>query len=134
MSSPIVLDPKTQQRLQDFAQSHGLNSSEEAVVVLLDESPTALLTPSAKQEEEILKRITIGLPEAFWQRKKVLDSRAEEHLLTSEEYEERLSLIQKLEQWQVGILEDIVVLAQAKKESPAIVMRRLGLPRLLAVA
>jgi hypothetical protein len=132
MSSPIVLNEKTQQRLHEFAQSHGLHSPEEAVVALLDESPTALLSSETKQEEEILRRITAGLPETFWQRKKALDAQAEAHLLTPEEYEERISLIQKLEQWQVSILEAIVALAQVKKESPAVIMRRLGLPKPLS--
>jgi hypothetical protein len=129
MSSPIVLNEKTQQRLQEFAQSHGLNSPEEAVVALLNESPIASLPSETRQEEEILRRINTGLPETFWQRKKALDTQAEAHLLTPEEYEERISLIQKLEQWQVSILEAIVALAQVKKESPAIIMRRLGLPK-----
>jgi phosphoglycerate-specific signal transduction histidine kinase len=132
MSSPIVLNEKTQQRLQDFAQSHGLSSPEEAVIALLDESPTASLSATIKQEEEILRRINVGLPETFWQRKKALDARAEQHILTEEEHQERTSLVQKLEQWQVGILEDIVALAQVKKESPAVLMRRLGLPKPLA--
>jgi ribosomal 50S subunit-associated protein YjgA (DUF615 family) len=132
MSSPIILNEKTQQRLQEFAQSHGLNSPDEAVIALLDESPTASLSSETKQEEEILRRITAGLPETFWQRKKALDARAEQLTLTKEEHQERTSLVQKLEQWQVSLLEDIVALAQVKKEAPAVIMRRLGLPKPLA--
>jgi phosphoglycerate-specific signal transduction histidine kinase len=134
MSSPIILNEKTQQRLQYFAVSHGLNSPEEAVVALLNESPTASLSSQTKQEEEILRRITAGLPETFWQRKKALDARAEQLTLTEEDHQERTSLVQKLEQWQVSLLEDIVALAQVKKEAPTVIMRRLGKPKPMPTA
>jgi hypothetical protein len=130
MSSSIILDNTTQKRLESFAKSHGLNTHAEAIVTLLNASSVEVLPePSAlPSEENILQRLSTGLPEAFWQRKNVLDHRAQQHLLTEEEYTERVALCTQLEQWQASLLEEVFTLAQQRQESPYTIMRRLGLP------
>lgn len=120
----VTLDPPAQRRLEARARREG-----KATEALAADLLAASLRPetSEEREAELLARITEGLPEGFWIRKKALDDKADAFVLTPTEYDERLALQHRLERWFLERMECVLELAQLRGETPAAVMQRLGI-------
>jgi hypothetical protein len=123
----LTLDTPTQRRLEDRARQENRTTEEVAAtllasVLLTENAPTN--TPN--RETELWRLLEEGLPETFWLRREVLEAKAANHTLTSQEQEERLALITQMEQWQVRRLQRVVELAQIRGEQPSDLLQRLG--------
>ena len=120
----ITLDNPTRRRLEARAKREGKKAEDVASLIVAE----SLQSESVEdRESDLLRLLSEGLPEGFWQRKANLDEKAARFALTELEYEERTALITRFEQWSVQRLEWVLALAQLRHENPHALMQRLGL-------
>lgn len=120
----ITLDPPTQRRLEALAKKQNRPTEEVAASLM---AAALFREPVQDRENELLRVISEGLPEAVWARKAELDGQAEAGSLTPDQYQERLALLTQIERWQVTRLEAVIELAQLREETPQTVMQKLGI-------
>ena len=120
----ITLDKPTQRRLEALAKREGKPTEEVAASLV---ALSLFKKPEADKESTLLRLIAEGLPESFWTRKVMLETKAETFSLSPEEQAERLELLTLMERWEVVRLVAIVELAQLRGETPHQVMQRLGI-------
>ena len=120
----INLDEPTQRRLEARARKEGRQAEEVAASLV---AQTLVLEPTEDRETALLRVIAEGLPDDFWQRKRVLDEKAASFASTPAEYAERSALVAGMERWQVERLEAVAALAALKNATPQAVMRQLGI-------
>jgi hypothetical protein len=87
---------------------------------------------SPLRSEQLLLRISEGLPIAFWERLGFLRRKAEESALTPEEYQERLDLITKQDQSHLQRMEYVLELAHLRKQNPHTTLKELGISPLIS--
>ena len=120
----ITLDSQTQQRLEERARKEGRQAEEVAALLV---AQSLLQEPVEDRETILLRVLSEGLPDSFWDRKRALDEKAAAFALTPFEFAERNDLIACMERWQVERLEAVVALAALKNETPHALMQRLGI-------
>ncbi|MCX6367127.1 MAG: hypothetical protein NTX57_10520 [Armatimonadetes bacterium] len=120
----ITLDKPTQRRLEALAKKQNRPTEEVAASLM---AAALFKEPAVDRESTLLRLISEGLPESFWSRKAVLDTKAEAGTLTPDEHIERLAYLTEMERWQVARLEAVVELAQLREETPQTVMQKLGI-------
>jgi phage terminase Nu1 subunit (DNA packaging protein) len=80
-----------------------------------------------RREAELLQQINQGVPQEIQRRFDELTTRRREDLLTPEEHQELLQLIDQIEQLDVKRVEALAELAQLRKVSLRKLMKQLGL-------
>ncbi len=82
-----------------------------------------------KRETELLEQINQGLPESIQQRYDALQLKLPAEVITTEEHQELLGLIDTVEQASADRLQALIELAQLRQVPLDVLMNHLGIPQ-----
>ncbi len=127
MTLVLELSAQIESQVREVAQAEGLEvsalMSEAAEAYLRRYDPNRPLT-----EADLLARINrAGLPEAFWDRYRMLAAKRQAETLTRKEQQELIGLSDQMEARRVERLRYLVTLAEMRQTSVDALMDELGL-------
>lgn len=129
MTITLEITPELEAALRESAAREGLPPDRYVLDLLKKQLKRAQPAPPRlpREEAELLQKINQGLPEATWERYRVLKEKRDDELLTPEEHGELIALTDTIEGWNVERLEVVSRLAKLRGRSLPEMMTELGL-------
>ncbi|GAB4459761.1 MAG: hypothetical protein OHK0029_22800 [Armatimonadaceae bacterium] len=127
MPRTVTFRPEVENWIQSEAERIG--TTPEAVIVRVLETQWAVAhrVSSSTQEDELLKKASEGMPEAFWNRFHPLRQKLDEETLTHAEQQEFLELNAQLEAKNAERMDHLLELARLRGMSLPDIMKQLGI-------